>query len=405
MTEASNNSRYDDLEKLVRLRLSKKYDELAKARLDAMGRLRAELGASGVLDTSGVAWGRKAALLTQHQAAMVRAVAETWHDAIIEAGREFGDHALSFVVAKVEGPAAPRQQVEVEGGPAPQWLVERLKSAARNAELEATRWLTERRETVRIRALSPPTTKAVEAAPVDHLTQLPLRGAMESALAGSLAASQSSGDPLSIVVVDLDHFKLINDKHGGHSVGDEVLKEVARRITAVARGRGNAFRYGGEEFVLLLPNHTTDEALAIAERLRRSIESTPIGSLQVTASLGVATAPEHATESKALFDAADHAMYDAKKRGRNLVRFHGEPEPSASPPPRVVARRAPSPTWLSEEAKREARQQIIRGQVVVCPDDGAPLTVHDVTSYGSTGDEYLVSCPDCGKDAQLLSPH
>jgi diguanylate cyclase (GGDEF)-like protein len=97
-----------------------------------------------------------------------------------------------------------------------------------------------------------------------------------------------TGLSLSMIMIDLDHFKAVNDKHG-HSAGDDVLREVARRVDLVARSKGAAFRYGGEEIVVLLPNHTCDEAVAVAERIRRSIDTTPVGAIQVTASLGVST--------------------------------------------------------------------------------------------------------------------
>lgn len=110
----------------------------------------------------------------------------------------------------------------------------------------------------------------------------------------------------------------VNDT-SGHQAGDAVLTELARRLKKTVSGKGFAYRYGGEEFAVILPNHTTDEALAVAERVRRSVEGEAVGGLSVTSSYGVALVPAHASTIEQWLKKADEALYDAKHLGRNLV--------------------------------------------------------------------------------------
>jgi diguanylate cyclase (GGDEF)-like protein len=120
------------------------------------------------------------------------------------------------------------------------------------------------------------------------------------------------------VMADIDHFKKINDRHG-HPVGDAVLREVASRLLRVVEGKGLAFRYGGEEYAVILPNHSLDEALAVAERVRTAVEAEQAAGVSVTSSYGVAIVPSHASTVDTWLKAADDALYDAKRLGRNLV--------------------------------------------------------------------------------------
>ena len=150
----------------------------------------------------------------------------------------------------------------------------------------------------------------------DHLTQLLARAPFEAALR-KLSSDATEEQPASLVMADIDHFKKVNDAHG-HPVGDAVLIEVARRLNLVAKGKGEAYRFGGEEFAVLLANHTAEEALAVAERARRGVESSPAGGVSVTSSYGVAAVPTHASSMDQWLKAADAALYDAKHMGRNL---------------------------------------------------------------------------------------
>jgi diguanylate cyclase (GGDEF)-like protein len=154
--------------------------------------------------------------------------------------------------------------------------------------------------------------------------------------------------PVSLLFFDIDHFKRVNDEEGGHAVGDEALVAVAEITKAVVEGKGTAFRYAGDEFIVLLPNHTTDEAVAVAERLRRAVNTSALTSRSLTLSLsiGIAVAPEHARDLAGLKAAADKALYDAKRLGRNLVRVIGEDVPQLAS--RILQRRQPDPSVLTD---------------------------------------------------------
>jgi diguanylate cyclase (GGDEF)-like protein len=150
------------------------------------------------------------------------------------------------------------------------------------------------------------------------------------------AHAQRSGQPLSIVVMDLDRFKRVNDRYG-HPVGDEVLVAVSAAMTGVIRAgdtaaavRGTAARMGGEEFALLLPDTDPSEAWAIAERVRRAVREAVVHTaegeeVRITISCGVASGhPVDEAAAQALYAAADQAMYAAKHAGRDRTRLHGE---------------------------------------------------------------------------------
>lgn len=155
----------------------------------------------------------------------------------------------------------------------------------------------------------------------DAVTGLRLRLELNDELSG---LSGKVGDsPVSFLMLDIDFFKKFNDQFG-HQVGDEVLGRVGQVISDVVTGKGQAFRYGGEELTALLPNHSIDEALPIAERIRKGVENIRLPSrpeCRVTASLGVATFPDTCTAIENLVGDADRALYKAKEGGRNCVRF------------------------------------------------------------------------------------
>lgn len=162
--------------------------------------------------------------------------------------------------------------------------------------------------------------RLTEMAERDALTGLYNRGTLERKIHGLLDAADASGAPVSLVMVDIDHFKRVNDTYG-HGVGDVVLKEVARLLRDVADARAEACagRWGGEEFFLVLPGVGRDEAYAVAEDLRSRCAQRDFGEVgRVTISLGVITA-EGATDRTALFAQVDDALYAAKGAGRNRV--------------------------------------------------------------------------------------
>jgi diguanylate cyclase (GGDEF)-like protein len=165
----------------------------------------------------------------------------------------------------------------------------------------------------------------VDLASIDELVKLKNRRGFNEDFARLFAQATITMGPLALVRIDVDHFKRVNDEHGGHAVGDEALIAIAHVLESCVRGKGEAYRVGGDEFAMLLPNHTTAEATAVSERVRGSVHARPITSraLTVSISAGVAVYPEHARDAAALEIAADTTAYDAKKRGRNLVLASG----------------------------------------------------------------------------------
>ncbi len=162
----------------------------------------------------------------------------------------------------------------------------------------------------------------------DPLTGLHNRRFFENQLGLELERSLRTGQPLALLFVDLDHFKRVNDERG-HEVGDLVLQHAARLMLQHLRRIDQVFRWGGEEFALLLPGTGRDDALHTADRLRGVIERTPLilpgdGRVPLTVSIGVALAPEHAQGGeRALLRHADQALYRAKESGRNRVCLYG----------------------------------------------------------------------------------
>ncbi|MEW4567643.1 sensor domain-containing diguanylate cyclase [Tautonia sp. JC769] len=153
----------------------------------------------------------------------------------------------------------------------------------------------------------------------DGLTGLWNIRAMRTALEDRASFCLRQGLPMSLIMLDLDRFKLYNDTHG-HPAGDEVLMAVSDTIREEIRSHDLAGRYGGEEFIIGLPGSDAPEALAVAERLREAIASRPWPIEPVTASLGIATF-DRPIDIPALIRAADSALYHAKRSGRNCARF------------------------------------------------------------------------------------
>ncbi|WP_430462912.1 GGDEF domain-containing protein [Thalassolituus sp. LLYu03] len=163
--------------------------------------------------------------------------------------------------------------------------------------------------------------EALAAAFRDPLTGAGNRVALDKTLTREIELSKRHGQELSILMLDLDHFKLVNDEFG-HSMGDRVLKETAQCMTSCVRQTDMCFRYGGEEFLIMLSNAEHAGALRIAERIRQSISALMFsgekGPLQVSTSIGVATM--HLDDTmESLIQRADKALYQAKRSGRNRV--------------------------------------------------------------------------------------
>jgi diguanylate cyclase (GGDEF)-like protein len=173
-------------------------------------------------------------------------------------------------------------------------------------------------------------------AETDALTGISNRRTFESVLERELSRAARNAEQLTLAMFDIDHFKSLNDTYG-HQVGDEVLKKVANALALTCRDFDTPARYGGEEFVVILPSCSSKESLMVAERLRKAIAEidtvTP-----VTASSGVATFPTHASDVYALIKAADEALYESKRGGRDRVtrsRRRGRKPASTSAPEQV----------------------------------------------------------------------
>ncbi len=165
---------------------------------------------------------------------------------------------------------------------------------------------------------------AVQSALLDPLTGSGNRLALDNTLEREVALAMRHHYPLSILIVDIDKFKTINDKFG-HAAGDFVIKDVARTLMLCCRETDSAYRayrYGGEEFVLVLNNTTLGGAAIVAERLRQAVEimSTTVDDKQINATISIGIARLQKGESKSEFFArADKALYSAKEQGRNQV--------------------------------------------------------------------------------------
>ena len=170
-------------------------------------------------------------------------------------------------------------------------------------------------------------------AATDGLTGLANRRSLDQALKQEWARGMRSGQPLALLMIDVDHFKAFNDRHGHHG-GDVALRSVAQALAASIRRPGDlAARYGGEEFMVVLPETNKTGACILAEKLRLAIEALPPfgdDTLPITVSIGVAThLPISHDVPEPLFHAADRALYRAKKNGRNRVEVEPYLTPSA----------------------------------------------------------------------------
>ncbi len=160
----------------------------------------------------------------------------------------------------------------------------------------------------------------VRRAGTDPLTGVANRRRFMEQAGREVARSRRRSSPYSVLMVDIDHFKRVNDEHG-HGVGDEVLQVVAARMSAALREADLLARYGGEEFIILLPDATPSSATEAAERIRTLFDVVPIqtdaGPLSVTVSVGVALGLEHDLDD--VIERSDQALYEAKESGRNRV--------------------------------------------------------------------------------------
>ena len=189
------------------------------------------------------------------------------------------------------------------------------------ARLSEANALLEQKVEDRTRELEETNRKLAYLATIDALTNIPNRRYFRESLEREVQRAAREGAPFSVIMLDIDHFKAVNDSHG-HAVGDRVLQAVAERLETSLRQMDMVGRLGGEEFGVLLPGNTLADALAVAERLRGQVAALPVevghSTVSVTISLGVVQAAFGDTVD-ALLSLADSALYAAKNSGRNRV--------------------------------------------------------------------------------------
>lgn len=198
----------------------------------------------------------------------------------------------------------------------------RLHSAQRQVQLQNA-WSKDRAQLRQTAAeLAVANRRLANAALTDLLTGLPNRRSAMDQLTQAWSASTRNGSPLSVMVIDIDHFKQINDTYG-HASGDIVLREAANSLRASARREDSVCRIGGEEFLVICPNTDLESARQSAERLRANLAAKriPMGKAEqgITASIGVAVRYASTADIDALVSAADQALYQAKQAGRNQI--------------------------------------------------------------------------------------
>jgi diguanylate cyclase len=221
----------------------------------------------------------------------------------------------------------------------------------------------------------------------DALTKLANRRAFDQFLAECVEKFGANGKPVSLIMLDVDHFKNFNDTHG-HPAGDEVLRTVGRTLSRAVKSTDLACRYGGEEFAVILVNTPASDAQIAAERVRRSIESMPVhfggNTLRVTASVGMAECMVE-EEVAQLIRRADEAVYTSKKGGRNCSHWHDGseniritavksadgPQPAHAP----VVTPMPRPAGVSKLPDRAAFSDELKRRIAESHRFGFPLTL------------------------------
>jgi diguanylate cyclase (GGDEF)-like protein len=151
----------------------------------------------------------------------------------------------------------------------------------------------------------------------DSLTELPNRRAFQSSCEKEFAPAAQAGRPVSLIVLDIDRFKQVNDEHG-HDAGDRVLQQLAQVVRSVIRPSDYPVRWGGDEFAILLPDSHLSHARLMAERIRLTVETFPFDTGTVTVSIGTAQLSDD-NSFGSLFRRADKALYEAKRHGRNRI--------------------------------------------------------------------------------------
>lgn len=216
------------------------------------------------------------------------------------------ESAVPFVLVGTEGASLERRHAAMEAGASDYF---QLPSDVPLLVARAAQLVSIRQSMDRLRA----------EADRDYLTGLLNRRRFRTALGHEVERWRRYNVPCSLVIVDVDHLKRINDTHG-HSAGDVVIRHVASALAQMSRDNDTAARLGGEEFALLLAGADVEKATAAAERLRMTVASEALEGIgRVTISLGVASCPTHARTEREIYAASDAALYTAKREGRDRV--------------------------------------------------------------------------------------
>ncbi len=186
-------------------------------------------------------------------------------------------------------------------------------------------WQMEAEVKQRTEALASANARLEELATTDELTGVPNRREWQRRCAHAVMLARRHQQPLAVLLLDLDHFKQVNDTYG-HLIGDLTLRTVSRACQESLRGSDSFGRWGGEEFVALLPDTPLEDAQQVAEKLRHAVsaariklDNAPVASMAVTVSIGVARLHAADADLDTLLTRADHALYFAKQTGRNRV--------------------------------------------------------------------------------------
>jgi diguanylate cyclase len=241
------------------------------------------------------------------------AMISSLHDLTSQVDSQVGEHSLRVgeITTNLENPGGAAPEMLLYAGKLLVSANQKLQADLKEAKCEIER----QREQM---------SSSLRDSRTDALTNLPNRRAFDHELARAFTDRRRDGSPFSLVIIDIDHFKRVNDQHG-HMVGDQMLKHFARCLSEGFRDADLVARFGGEEFAAILPRTSLEESVRVADLVRRAVSGSPcrVGNseLSLTASFGVKQVGADEIDTE-LIQRADNALYAAKKGGRNRVCFH-----------------------------------------------------------------------------------